>query len=194
MLARKSFSSIAYKTATAPKSLSARSTLSAAIEHTNQSAALSFRISRLFSTSSPRPRTSPSLPQRYPPQAHVPRPIPLDIGNGPIAAGAGGYSAAGSAAGVAGLSSSSQSASAGRHYQTSSGGFGSAFRRFSGPIINVIIYSTAASLCLHLAYHYLALEEYRITSNKKVAELEAEIAALRSNTIKHSSGGRGEFV
>lgn len=57
-----------------------------------------------------------------------------------------------------------------------------------------MVYSTAATLILHVVYNKLALEEYRIASNKKIADLEAEIADLKAGAVQHSLGGRGEFV
>ncbi|KAG0349163.1 hypothetical protein BG004_001219 [Podila humilis] len=76
-------------------------------------------------------------------------------------------------------------------------GPGSAFDRFGGPIIKVIIYSTAVTLAMHLAYHRLALEELKITTNAKLKDLEDEIAQLKSEhrqSVQHATGGRGEFI
>ncbi|KAG0366191.1 hypothetical protein BGZ54_005692 [Gamsiella multidivaricata] len=164
---------------------SSRSAHFSILRHTDQSAALSFRITRLFSSSPARSASE---------SARVPRPIPLDIGNGPTASSASAITEAAS------LSSSTAEAavagSARRSYRSSNNG--SFFGRFGEPIINVLIYSTAASLVLHLIYHHLALEEYRIASNKKIADLEAEIETIKSrnasSSVQHSLGGRGEFV
>ncbi|KAI1310537.1 hypothetical protein EDD11_003709 [Mortierella claussenii] len=124
----------------------------------------------------------------------VPRPIPLDIGNGPNAASFFQTSAS-SAAGSSGVGA--EGAEVARRKFRSIGN-DSVFNRFGEPIVKVIIYSTAVSLAVHLLYHQLALEEYRITTAKKVAELEAEIAAIKdqqiSNSVQHSLGGRREFV
>lgn len=61
-------------------------------------------------------------------------------------------------------------------------------------MLNIIIYSTAATLLLHLAYHHLALEEYKISSNRKLKDLEDEISTLKAQRVQHPLGGRGEFV
>jgi len=166
---------------------SSRSNLITPIKHRDQSGVLSTRISRYFSSTLPKPAS-----QAPDPTSRVPRPIPLDIGNGPMASSfyEPSMSATATAAAAAGTGSTKRS------YRSS----GSIFDRFGGPIINVIIYSTTASLAVHLLYHYLALEEYKISSNKKIADLEAEIASIKtsqqqlSHAVKHPLGGRGEFV
>ncbi|KAF9972142.1 hypothetical protein BGZ65_009994, partial [Modicella reniformis] len=87
-----------------------------------------------------------------------------------------------------------RSGSTRKNFKSSSSG--SVFSRFGGPIINVIVYSTAASLVFHLLYNHLALEEYKISSNKRIADLEADIAAIKnkeSYSVQHPLGGRGEF-
>ncbi|KAG0240303.1 hypothetical protein B0O80DRAFT_498639 [Mortierella sp. GBAus27b] len=132
------------------------------------------RTTRIASFSSSLPRSASQVPE---PLTRVPRPIPLDIGNGPAAAA---------------TAASAETGASGRHYKSSSSG--SIFDRFGEPIINVIIYSSAASLAVHLLYNYLALEEYRISSDKRIADLEAEITAIKSNVVRHTPGGRGEFV
>lgn len=71
------------------------------------------------------------------------------------------------------------------------------FDRFGEPIIKVIVYSTAATLAMHLLYHRLALEELRISTNAKLNELEEEVAQLKAKQTKpvqHTAGGRGEFI
>ncbi|KAF9195095.1 hypothetical protein BGZ50_005160 [Haplosporangium sp. Z 11] len=141
---------------------------------------------RFLSTSKPTPAQTPPSES-----ARVPRPIPLDIGNGPSAAFFQSSSSA-----SAGSAEAGRAGAVARKYRSASGG--SVFDRFGGPIIKVIIYSTAASLVLHLLYNQLALEEYKIASNRQVAELETEIAELKakraSNTVQHTLGGRGEFI
>lgn len=156
---------------------SSRSNLFATIRRSDQSIALSSRIA-CFSSSLPK------LASQAPdPAVRVPRPIPLDIGNGPVAAASSSATATGPSRG---------------NFRGSSSG--SVFSRFGEPIITVIVYSTAATLAVHLLYHHLALEEYRITSNKQIADLEAEIAAIKTSqhqpsyTVQHPLGGRGEFV
>ncbi|KAF9376468.1 hypothetical protein CPB97_010798 [Podila verticillata] len=115
---------------------------------------------------------------------HVPKPIPLDIGS------PSSFFSPTSSATPASSSSSSR-----RRFN----GFGpgSVFDRFGGPIIKVIVYSTAATLVMHLFYHRLALEELRISTNAKLKELEEEIAQLKAEQTKpvqHAVGGRGEFI
>lgn len=61
-------------------------------------------------------------------------------------------------------------------------------------MLNIIIYSTAATLLLHLAYHHLALEEYKISSKRRLKDLEDEISTLKAERVQHPLGGRGEFV
>ncbi|KAI8601448.1 hypothetical protein EDD21DRAFT_374471 [Dissophora ornata] len=180
MLARKGISAAA--------TASSRSTMFSGIKHTDQSAALSFRISRLFSSQTPQQPT------------RVPRPIPLDIGNGPSASSffeSSSSTAAAAAAAASGSSSTAEAAAGGSFASRKNRGsssVGSVFSRFGGPIFSVLVLSTATTLLVHLLYHNLALEEYKIASNKKVKELEAEIAMLKSNPVQHSLGGRGEFV
>ncbi|KAF9170172.1 hypothetical protein BGX21_001091 [Mortierella sp. AD011] len=168
---------LARKGITAATAVSARCALrSGTKHHQDQSAALSFRISRLFSSSKVSLRTSEP--------ARVPRPIPLDIGN------PGSPAALSSASTVAGTGSARRSF---RGYSS-----GSLFDRYGEPIINIAVYTTAVSLVLHLIYNQLSLEEYRISSSQKIAELEAEIAAIKSqassSSVQHSLGGRGEFI
>ncbi|KAG0002521.1 hypothetical protein BGZ80_005959 [Entomortierella chlamydospora] len=172
---------LARKGITAATAVSARYALrSGARHHQDQSAALSFRISRLFSSSKAALQTSEP--------ARVPRPIPLDIGN------PGSPAALSSASTVAGAGS------ARRRFRGYSSG--SLFDRYGEPIINITVYTTAVSLVLHLIYNQLSLEEYRISSSQKIAELEAEIAAIKgqasspssSSSVQHSLGGRGEFI
>ncbi|KAF9312400.1 hypothetical protein BG003_006311 [Podila horticola] len=116
---------------------------------------------------------------------HVPKPIPLDIGSP-----SSFFSPTSSA-----ISSASTASSSRRRFN----GFGpgSVFDRFGGPIIKVIVYSTAATLAMHLLYHRLALEELKISTNTKLKELEEEIAQLKAEQTKpvqHAVGGRGEFI
>ncbi|KAG0085951.1 hypothetical protein BGZ93_004197 [Podila epicladia] len=117
---------------------------------------------------------------------HVPKPIPLDIGSP-----SSFFSPASSTA----SSASSSSSSSRRRFNGF--GSGSVFDRYGGPIIKVIVYSTAATLAMHLLYHRLALEELRISTNAKLKELEEEIAHLKAeqtNPVQHAVGGRGEFI
>ncbi|KAG0266227.1 hypothetical protein BG011_002924 [Mortierella polycephala] len=141
---------------------------------------------RFLSTSKPTFAQTPSEPAR------VPRPIPLDIGNSPSSA----FFQSSSASASLGTVAAGAEGAAARKYRSARGG--SVFGRFGEPIIKVIIYSTAATLALHLLYHQLALEEYKIASNRQVAELETEIEELKakrvSNTVQHTLGGRGEFI
>ncbi|GJJ78708.1 hypothetical protein EMPS_11067 [Entomortierella parvispora] len=136
---------------------------------------------RLFSGSS-LTRASEATPAGAP---RKPQPIPLDIGSGaaPSAASASATSASHSTPG----DSNALRRSLG-------GGSGSFFDRFGGPLFNIVVFSTAATLVLHVIYNKLALEEYQIASNKRIADLEAEIADLKAGTVRHASGGRGEFV
>ncbi|KAG0216767.1 hypothetical protein BGX33_012186 [Mortierella sp. NVP41] len=114
----------------------------------------------------------------------------MDIGNSPSASTFFQSSSSASAS----TSSTAATSSATRKFRSSYASGGSVFDRYGGPALNIIIYSTAATLLLHLAYHHLALEEYKIASNRTLAELEAEIADLKAASVKHSLGGRGEFV
>ncbi|KAF9306825.1 hypothetical protein BGZ74_003073 [Mortierella antarctica] len=118
--------------------------------------------------------------------SHVPKPIPLDIGS------PSSFISPTSSA----ISSASSSSSSSRR-RFNGFGPGSVFDRFGGPIIKVIVYSTAATLAMHLLYHRLALEELRISTNAKLKELEEEIAHLKAEQtkpVKHAVGGRGEFI
>ncbi|KAF9981629.1 hypothetical protein BGZ75_007020 [Mortierella antarctica] len=137
-------------------------------------------------------RSSAKAASQTPEPTRVPRPIPLDIGNSPSAA----FFQSSGGAGAGAQAQSTLAATASSKYQRSAGG--SVFGRFGGPIIKVIMYSTAATLAMHLLYHQLALEEYKISSSKKVADLETEIAGLKaqrtSQSVQHPLGGRGEFV
>ncbi|KAG0046324.1 hypothetical protein BGZ83_008503 [Gryganskiella cystojenkinii] len=110
----------------------------------------------------------------------TPRPIPLDLGAG--------------AAPVSTVTSTTIPGDSNNLRRSLGGGNGSFFEKFGRPLFNIVVYSTAATLVLHVLYHRLALEEYRIMSNKKIADLEAEIAQLKSGSVQHSVGGRGEFV
>ncbi|KAF9348188.1 hypothetical protein BGX26_000384 [Mortierella sp. AD094] len=175
---------LARKGIAAATAVSARHALRSGVRHhQDQSAALSFRISRLFCSS--KVALQASEPTR------VPRPIPLDIGN------------AGSPAALSSVSTAATAAGAGSAKRKFRGyTSGSVFDRYGEPIINVLIYTTAASLVLHLIYNHLSLEEYRISSSQKIAELEAEIATIKgqasstslSKSVQHALGGRGEFI
>jgi hypothetical protein len=111
----------------------------------------------------------------------------MDIGNSPSAAKFFQSST------TASSSSTSETAAASRRFRSYASG-GSVFDRYGGPVLNIIIYSTAATLLLHLAYHHLALEEYKISSNRRLKDLEDEISTLKTERVQHSLGGRGEFI
>ncbi|KAF9900931.1 hypothetical protein BX616_002455 [Lobosporangium transversale] len=167
-------------------SFSARATRTSAI-NSNMTATLPlFQRNRLFSST----RTIAGEQQL----AREPRPIPLDIGNGPSVSTA---PSAGPSLQASGAEAALESNVARRTYRSSYSN-GSFLDRFGGPIFSVLVYSTAATLVMHNMYHHLALEEYRIASSRKVAELEAEIAEIKaqqsSNTVQHSLGGRHEFI
>ncbi|KAF9149529.1 hypothetical protein BG015_008677 [Linnemannia schmuckeri] len=141
-------------------------------------------VRRTFSSSKSTTANQTPVPE----PARVPRPIPMDIGNSPSAANFFQSSSSSAAA-----SSTSTSEAASRRFRSYTSG-GSAFDRYGGPVLNIIIYSTAATLLLHLAYHHLALEEYKISSNRRLKDLEDEISTLKAQRIQHPLGGRGEFV
>ncbi|KAF8977862.1 hypothetical protein BGZ46_007062 [Entomortierella lignicola] len=165
---------------------SSRHTLRSGISHQDQSAALSFRINRLFSSSKTTLQTSEP--------ARIPRPIPLDIGNSPSVSALPQASSTGSQASLSSVGTEAATATKKKFRSYNSG---SVFSRFGEPAFNVIVYATASSLLLHLIYNYLALEEFRISSGQKIADLEAEIATLKlssSKSVQHSLGGRGEFI
>ncbi|KAF9312462.1 hypothetical protein BGZ91_006519 [Linnemannia elongata] len=144
-------------------------------------------VRRTFSSS--KPTTAKHTP--VPEPTRVPRPIPMDIGNSPSAANFFQSSASSSTA--SSTSASEASSAAARRFRSYASG-GSAFDRYGGPVLNIIIYSTAATLLLHLAYHHLALEEYKISSNRRLKDLEDEISTLKAQRVQHPLGGRGEFV
>ncbi|OAQ24551.1 hypothetical protein K457DRAFT_141844 [Linnemannia elongata AG-77] len=140
-------------------------------------------VRRTFSSSKPTTAKHTHVPE----PTRVPRPIPMDIGNSPSAANFFQSSASSS------TSASEASSAAARRFRSYASG-GSAFDRYGGPVLNIIIYSTAATLLLHLAYHHLALEEYKISSNRRLKDLEDEISTLKAQRVQHPLGGRGEFV
>lgn len=141
-------------------------------------------VRRTFSSSKPTAANHTPVPE----PTRVPRPIPMDIGNSPSAANFFQSSASSSTA-----SASEASSATSRKFRSYASG-GSVFDRYGGPVLNIIIYSTAATLLLHLAYHHLALEEYKISSNRKLKDLEEEISTLKAQRVQHALGGRGEFV
>ncbi|KAG0372532.1 hypothetical protein BGX24_000129 [Mortierella sp. AD032] len=145
-------------------------------------------VRRAFSTSKPTRQATQQTPPN--PADRVPRPIPMDIGNSPSASF---FQSSSSSSAAAASSSSEASSTASRRFRSYASG-GSAFDKYGGPVLNIIIYSTAATLLLHVAYHQLALEEYKISSNQRLKDLEDEIATLKAQRVQHSLGGRGEFV
>ncbi|KAF9906877.1 hypothetical protein EC991_000241 [Linnemannia zychae] len=111
----------------------------------------------------------------------------MDIGNSSF------FQSSSAAAATSSSTTSEASSTASRRFRSYGSG-GSAFDKYGGPVLNIIIYSTAATLLLHVAYHYLALEEYKISSNRKLKDLEEEISMLKAQRVQHPLGGRGEFV
>ncbi|KAF9919913.1 hypothetical protein FBU30_010370 [Linnemannia zychae] len=127
---------------------------------------------RLFSHQVPPPETT----------GHIPRPIPMDIGN---SSSASFFQSASSTT----SSTTNASSVLSRRFRGNS-----VFDRYLDPVLNILIYTTAVTLLLHVTYHHLALEEYKISSSKRLKELKENIAKLQEQQVQHTLGGRGEFI